>query len=74
MVNLTERVGELESKMESMQRGVEDIRGDIQAVERNVVMMLEQFAFMRTKWDEQEQERKSKSKEREGPSEFTMDS
>ncbi|XP_052192138.1 uncharacterized protein LOC127801242 [Diospyros lotus] len=74
MVNLTERVGELESKMDGVQRGVEDIRGNVQAVERNVAVMLEQFAFMRMKWDELERERKNKSKEREGPSEFTMDS
>ena len=40
MVNLTERVGELESKMEGMQRGVEVIRGDIQGMERNEAVML----------------------------------
>ena len=62
MVNLTDQVGELEGRMEGMQLGVDAIRGEMQSVERNVVNLLEQFAWMRVRWEEQERERKNKEK------------
>ena len=62
MVNLTDWEGELEMKMEGMQRGVDAMRGEVQSVEKNVTNMLEQFAWMRTRWKEQERERKNKEK------------
>jgi len=74
MVNLTERVGELELKMEGMQRVVDDISGNVQVVERNVAGLLEEFAWLRARWEEQERERKNKEKRTGQPPEFTHDS
>ena len=70
MVNLTDKVGELEVKMEVMQEGVEAMRGEVQRMEKNVVIMLNQFAYMRSRWEEQVRESKNKGKEREQLGEF----
>ena len=37
-----------------MQLGVEVMRGEMQSVEKNIANLLEQFTWMRTKWEEQE--------------------
>ncbi|XP_052185288.1 uncharacterized protein LOC127796925 [Diospyros lotus] len=67
MVNLTDRVGELEGRIDGMQRSVE-------SVEKNVADLLEQFAWLRTRWEEQERERKNKEKLGGQPPEFAQDS
>ena len=52
----------METRMEGMQWGVDAMRGEVQSVEKNVANMLEQFAWMRMRWEEQERERKNKEK------------
>ena len=74
MVNLSDIVGELDVKMEGIKKGVDAMRGEVQTIERNVAIMLEQVAYLRTKWEDQEWERKNKAKERDRPSEFTQNS
>ena len=60
--------------MEGMQKGVDATRGEVQSMERNVAIMLDQFAYLRTKWEDQERERKSKANKGDRPSEFTRNS
>jgi len=67
MVNLSERVNELETRIDGMQSGLDAVRGDVQS-------MLEQFAWLRTRWEEAERERKHKGKEGDQPLESTLDS
>ena len=66
MVNLSKRVGDLEEKVDTM-------RGEIQTIDRNVAEMLEQFAIMRTRWDERERDRKAKTHGGEWLTKFTQD-
>jgi len=73
MVNLTDRVAEVEARVDGIQLGVDALRSDVQSVEqnlrtefqtveRNFASVLEQFAWMRARWEEQERERKNKDK------------
>ena len=67
MVNLSKRVNKLETRIDGMQLGLDVVRRDVQT-------MLEQFAWLRARWEEQERERKHKEKEGDQPSESTLDS
>ncbi|XP_052170614.1 uncharacterized protein LOC127786905 [Diospyros lotus] len=58
MEYLTDRVGDLEMRVEGMQRS-------IQAVGKKVASLLEQFAWMQARWEEQDRERKNEERREE---------
>ncbi|CAI9782043.1 unnamed protein product [Fraxinus pennsylvanica] len=60
--------------MEGVQHGIEGMQVEmrrVQNIEKNMSLMMEQFAFMRSKWEEGENERKSKGSEGEKDSGYT---
>ncbi|XP_052204924.1 uncharacterized protein LOC127809831 [Diospyros lotus] len=65
MVNLTDRVGELEGRMDSLQWGMDAMRSEVQSVGKKVASLLKQFTWMRARWEEQERERKNKERREE---------
>ena len=61
MVNLTDGVGDLEKRLDSIQLGVgamksesNTMKSEVQSVEKNITFLLEHFEWMRARWKEQQ--------------------
>jgi len=63
MVNLSDQVGDLEGQIDGLYNRLDSLKSEVQKVsgiEKNMAMMMDQFALLMAHWDEQERGRKGK--------------